>query len=132
MSGFTMEQVVQKYIELRDEVDAIEADCAQRTAAAKDTMKKLEAWVQHQINTTGVTSFKTPAGTAFQDVLKSCKVSNWDATLDFVRENEMWHLLTKGVSKTAIEEFMKSQPEGTPPPGCDWTEIRAVKFRRSK
>ena len=126
----TIEQVVQKYIELRDEVDSIEAECAQRTAAARSTMKTLEAWVQAQINATGVQSFKTSAGIAYQDVVTSCKVSNGDALLDFVRENGLWHLLTKSVSKTAIAEYLKE--EGSLPPGVDWSEIRVVKFRRSK
>jgi len=130
--SFTVEQVIEKYIELRDQVDAIEAECAQRTTQAKQQMKLLEAWMQEQINTTGVTSFKTPAGTAYQDTVTSCKVANFDTFLDFVRQNDAWHMLTRGASKDAVKEFMKESQEGVPPPGIDWTEIRAVKFRRSK
>jgi len=129
--GFTTEQVIAKYIDLRDEVDAITNRAAAECAEKKKTMTLLQAWLQNKFNETGETSVKTAAGTAYVEIIKACKVSNWNALLQFIKESENWGLLKRDVVKTAVAEYMQEN-EGARPPGVDWTEMRDVKVRRGK
>ena len=67
MSGeqhITTEMIIGKYIELRDEVEAITNAAAAQCAEKKTTMATLLAALKDKFNKTGETSVKTDAGTA--------------------------------------------------------------------
>lgn len=133
MSGeqvITTEMVIGKFIELRDEVEAITNRAAAECAEKKGQMHSLQAWLKNKFNETGETSVKTPAGTAYVENVTSCKVADWNTVINFVKETENWGLLKRDVSKTAVDEY--TQEHGVLPPGVNWTTIKDVKIRRGK
>lgn len=133
MSGemvITTEMVIAKFIELRDEVEAITNRAAAECAAKKAQMHSLQAWLKNKFNETGETSVKTPAGTAYVEMIESCNVADWNTVINFVKETDNWGLLKRGVSKTAVSEY--TEENGVLPPGINWTVIKDVKVRRGK
>jgi hypothetical protein len=88
-------------------------------------------------------SHKTTDGIVFKDLKESVTVEDWDALLDYVRKNDKWNLLEKGVSKTLVLDEMgeleedketgdKHRPNGEAiPPGVKYNAFRTVKVRKS-
>lgn len=129
---FQVDNVIAKYLELRDKVDQIEGAAKAQTEGLKAQMKIIEGWLHQQMQKIGTDQFKVKGvGTAFTKTSDFCSVADWNTVLDFVRQNEAWHLLTKGVTKTAVVEFI-DQNDGVPPPGVNYGTKLEVQIRRSK
>lgn len=119
---------IQIYIHHRDEIakrkKAFEADIA----PLKKRMDDIERLFLDEFNTNGENSANTDYGTAYTTTRTSASVADWDTLLGFVRENDLWHLLTQGVSKTAVEEYLAAKEEL--PPGVNIRRELAVNIRR--
>lgn len=109
-----VEDVISTYMKLRGQKDSIEKETKERVAAIKEKMEKLEAWIKEQADAQGVTSFKTRSGTAFLTTTDFATVADWDAMIDFVKENEAYDLLEKRVSKVAVRGYI-DQTKAVPP-----------------
>lgn len=110
-----VDEVIGAYIKLRAKKDAIEAETKERVKEIKEKLSKFEAWLKEQADAQGVTSFKTKHGTAFVTTVDFANVADWDATLDFVIQNDAYDLLEKRVSKTAVRGYidkLKAVPPG--------------------
>jgi hypothetical protein len=115
MSNVSIGDVIRTYMKLRDQKAAIEAQLKDQVAAIKVKMEKLEAYLKTQMDAQGLTSFKSEYGTAFLTTTDYANVADWDAVLNFIRENEAYDLLEKRVSKIAVRgyiERMKAVPPG--------------------
>lgn len=126
--SFTTEELVSKYVELRDAKDAIAAKAkvdAEPITAAMDTIGSV---LLDMMNKSGETSKKTVAGTAFIKLIEFIGVENWDETMKFIDEKNMQHMLKRDVNKTAVLEYMKET--GTVPPGLKYSAAREVQVRR--
>jgi hypothetical protein len=106
-----VDQVIAAYLKLRNKKDAIEAEAKERVRELKEKMLKFEAWLKVRADEQGVTSFKTPHGTAFITTTDFANVADWDATLEFIRTNEAYDMLEKRVSKTAVRAYIESTRE---------------------
>lgn len=106
-----VDQVIAAYIKLRNKKDAIEAEAKDRAKELKDKMAKFEAWLKVRADEQGVTSFKTPHGTAFITTTDFANVADWDAVLDFIRTNDAYDMLEKRVSKTAVRSYIETTKE---------------------
>ena len=98
------EKVIQKYLALRTEKEAIEAKTKEKVAGIKANLLKIEAWLKDQMDASGETQKKTPSGTAFITTVDFANVAEWDAVLAFIKENEAWDMLEKRVSKNAVRQ----------------------------
>jgi hypothetical protein len=103
-----VDDVIAAYMKLRDKKDSMEAAVKEQTKTLKEQMEKLEAWIKEQADVQGVTSFKTKHGTAFLTTTDYANVADWDAVLNFVRENEAFDMLEKRVSKIAVRGYIES------------------------
>lgn len=113
--SLTIDQVVAAYIKLRDKKASLEAVVKEQTEELVAQMTKLEAWLREQASAQGVTSFKTPHGTAFLTTVDYAQVADWDAVLDFVRKNDAYDMLERRVSKRAVRSYIdenKAVPDG--------------------
>lgn len=128
MSEPTIDKIIETYITLRGQKEAIEADVKEQVAGIKDKMAKLEAWIQAKSDETGVKSFKTDHGTAFLTTSDFASVGDWDAVLDFVKTNDAWDMLTKGVAKKAVRDYIDL--EGAVPNGVNFGTKVGVSVRR--
>jgi hypothetical protein len=115
-------------MKLRGQKDAIEAETKERVSSIKAKMDKLEAWIKEQADVQGVTSFKTKHGTAFLTTTDFANVADWDAILQFVRENEAFDLFEKRISKVAVRGYIEQTK--TVPPGVNYGTRLDVNIRK--
>ena len=128
MTEPTVDGVVEAYIALRNQKEVLEADTKERVVGIKEKMLKLEAWIQAKSDETGVKSFKTDHGTAFLTTSDYASVANWDAVLAFVKENEAWDMLTRGVNKRSVRGYIDANK--TVPDGVNFGTKIGVSVRR--
>lgn len=121
--------IVARYVELRDKKAEIEAAHKAHIAKYDEAMEKLERHLLAHLNETASESVATAAGTFFKSETTSAKVADWDQTLAFVRENEMWNMLDKRVNKTAVKEYMEAHNDL--PPGVSLHREIVVRVRRA-
>jgi hypothetical protein len=72
-------QVVAKYIELRDRKSALAKQHAEEISPISDAMQTIENWLMEQMNTLGVDSVKTAAGTPYKATQSSVKLTDAEA-----------------------------------------------------
>lgn len=123
-----VDDVISTYMKLRGQKDAIEAETKEKILSIKVKMDKLEAWIKEQADLQGVTSFKTKHGTAFLTTTDFANVADWDAILQFVRENEAFDLFEKRISKVAVRGYIEQTK--TVPPGVNYGTRLDVNIRK--
>ncbi len=108
-------KVIDTYLKLRGEKETLESKTKEKVKSIKEQMAKLEAYIKEQADEQGVDSFKTGNGTAFLTTTDFAQVADWDAVLEFIKDNDAFDLLEKRVSKTAVRGYIeadKSVPSG--------------------
>lgn len=126
----TIEQVVEKYIELRDTIKREDDAHKARWAPAKEQLEKIEAWILLQAEKQGVNSFATNAGTAYKSLQTRQSITSWDELLPFLIENDLTHLLTKNVSKAELLDYQKVN--GVLPPGVTIEQFYTINVNRPR
>lgn len=124
-----MEALIEKYIELRDAKTLLNNAHKAKVAKLDDVMTKIEGFILEAFNEQGVESARCSTGTAYKSVRTTASVADWDATLDYIKTNELWAMLEKRVNKTVVEEFRLEK--GDLPPGLNWREEVTINVRRS-
>lgn len=124
----TVDDVIAGYLKLRNKKEAIEAETKDKVKDIKEKMAKLEAWLKAKADTDGVTSFKTGSGTAFLTTTDFATVADWDAVLDYIRENEAFDMLEKRVSKNAVRGYIEANK--AVPPGVNYGTKLDVNVRK--
>lgn len=125
----TVEQAVDGYRKLRDLKKDMQDKHKEELAPINSKMEKIENFLKDQLNNAGCDSMKTSAGTVFKSRLSSVKVDDWEETLKFIQENELWHMLEKRLAKASVEEFVEGN--GHDVPGTHITFIQKVNVRKS-
>jgi hypothetical protein len=120
--------VIRTYMKLRDQKAAIEGEVKERVSELKAKMEKLEAYLKTQMDAQGLTSFKSDYGTAFLTTTDYANVADWDAVLDFVRDNEAYDMLEKRVSKIAVRGYIEQSK--AVPPGINYGTKLEVNVRK--
>ena len=123
-----VDDVIATYVKLREQKAVIEAEAKQKVAAFVAKMDKLEAWIKEQADAQGVTSFKTKHGTAFLTTTDYANIADWDAVLNYIRENEAYDMLEKRVSKTAVRGYIDLNK--AVPPGINYGTRLDVNIRK--
>jgi hypothetical protein len=123
------DELVKIYIGLRDRRAKRKAAYEQDDAPDATKMDKIEGILLHRMQESGQESVRTAAGTAYKTTKSYCSVADWDAILRFVQEHGAWEMLTRGVNKSAVEQY-KAVTEDLPPGVNMRTEV-VVNFRRS-
>jgi hypothetical protein len=115
-------------MKLREQKAVIEADAKDRVSSIKAKMEKLEAYLKTQMDAQGLTSFKSPHGTAFLTTVDYANVENWDEVLTFIREYGAYDLLNKAVSKVAVRSHIEQTKQV--PPGVTYGTKLEVNIRK--
>ena len=121
-------KVIDTYLKLRGEKETVEAEAKEKVSKIKEQMSKIEAYIKEQADEQGVDSFKTGSGTAFLTTTDFAQVADWDATLEFIKDNEAYDLLEKRVSKRAVRGYIEEQKEV--PAGINYGTRIDVNVRR--
>ena len=121
-------KAAQDYIILRDEKDRIKREADAQIREITNKMEIIENWFMLKADQEKVDSWKTQYGTIYFANKDYCSVADWDEVLDFVKANEAYELLTKGVNKTAVRAYLEDGEEV--PPGVNWTVMRKLFARK--
>ena len=132
MSDITIETVVQKYIETREEIKRLEAELEERLAPLKEFQRNREEWLRHELVMGGMKNASTKYGTAYIATKESVTMGDWDAFLSWVQESERYEYLTHAVNKSAVLEDMGAERGNPPPPGVNYTAVQIVQVRKGK
>lgn len=125
-----IDQVVAKYIALRDLKAQLKAEYEARVAPVQEAMNKAEAYILQKMDETGASAFKTDAGTAYSSTRTAASLADWDLFREFLSQQEdPYMFLDRRVNKTAVEEYSKETDDL--PPGVNWRVERTVNIRRS-
>lgn len=123
-------EIVDKYIKLRDKKAKMKADFDASVAEIDSLLDQMEAVIMQELDSQGATSIKTASGTAYIQSRVSASVADWDAYFfGFVVPNQAWEFLERRVSKTAVEQYKAANEDV--PPGVNYSETRTVNVRRS-
>jgi len=128
MPDLNVEAVIGKYIKLRNKKTQLEKDTEAAVELIKKNMALLEAWIKDKADEQGVTSFKTPMGTAFMVTNDFASVADWDAMVKFIKDNDAYDMLEKRVSKTAVRGYIEANK--TVPPGVSYGTRLDVNVRK--
>jgi len=115
MTEPNVDQVIAAYVKMREKKSRMEAEVKAEVAKINEKLMKLEGWLREKADEQGVTSFKTNHGTAFMTTVDFASVADWDAVLNFIKENDAYDMLERRVSKTAVRGYIeanKSIPAG--------------------
>jgi hypothetical protein len=127
---FTRDQIVAKFVELRDEIDAKEAAHKAEIAKLKERQGVIENYLLSDMVQKGETSFSTSAGTAFIKTSEYLKVADKSTFVEFVKQQDDLNFLTVSASKTHCLEYKENT--GHLPPGLNYTAVKEVQIRRGK
>lgn len=123
-----IDQIVATYIALRDKKAQLKAAYEAEVAPIDAGMKKAEEHILAQMQTQGVESYKTGAGTAYMSERKSYSVADRDEFIRFVREKELWNMLENRINKSAADEYVAEHNDL--PPGVNFRRELTVNVRR--
>lgn len=124
-----MEELVEKYIQLRDAKSQLKSKYDAKVAKLETAMEKIEALILMDFDEQGIESMRTKAGTAYKQTRASAGVADWDMVRDFIVDNELWNMLERRVNKSAVEQYKDAH--GDLPPGINWREEVVINVRRS-
>ena len=139
---YTAEQVVQQYLLLRNTVTALKKKHAAEIKPYDDAMALLEGYAATMM-TKLKTTLSTEFGSAFWVRSWSYKCTDFDKFFPWVVKNKQSHMLTRHVSKEAIEEWIEVQKSLIPanqkiegmnvalPPGLESDYRITVQFRKA-
>lgn len=125
-----IDELVEKYIALRDKKAAIKAEYDAKVARIEEVMDKAEAAMLKKFEELGVENVKTKAGTAYKSVRSSATVADWDSFLHFVKQQDAWEMLEHRASKKAVEEYKAANDDL--PPGINWRAEVTINVNRGK
>lgn len=129
----TLEDLIAKYVALRDKKEAVERAHKESLKPLMTAMNKVEGLLLEALRDLGgdEASIKTAEGTAFISHKTSAKVQDWEAFFtDFVLPNNAFEMINKACNKTAIAEYIEDHK--SPPPGIEWTRVAEVRVNRPR
>jgi hypothetical protein len=128
LSDLSINDLVEKYIALRDKKAEIKKQYETKVAGVDELLDKIEVVLLKHFQETGSEGISTKAGTAYISSRTSATVADWDAFFKFVSEGSNWEFLERRCSKEAVVQFKAAQNDL--PPGINWSETRTVNVRR--
>ena len=122
----TIDEIVGKYVLLRDKKKAITDGHKEQLAPYNEAMDQIEAWILNQLQETGAQSVKTSAGpTAYLSTLTKSTVEDPEAFLDYLKSTGRMDLIDLRPNVTAVQDFLEQH--SSPPPGV---RVRRETFAR--
>lgn len=125
----SIEKIVNAYVQIRDQKKELADRHKEEIKPFNDKLKTLESVLLRELDNSGGESVRCKSGTVYRIHRTSSKVENWDEVLQFILDNELYHILEKRVSKSAVEEYVEANGEA--PPGVAITTDATVGVRRS-
>lgn len=128
--AFDLGQVTRAHLNIRNARAQLKADFDKSDLELKQSQEKLEAVMLNHLNTHGMESVRTEAGTFYRQLEIKPSAGDWQAVYDWVKAHDAWDLLERRLKKTFIAEFME-QHNGELPPGVNVIREWVMRVRKS-
>lgn len=125
----TPEELVRRYIELRDYRSAIKKQFTEADEVAEARMKVIQAELLALCQSMGVESVRTGAGTFFRQLKTRFVASDMAEFLEYVQSTGRIDLLERRVGQTAVREAYEET--GELPPGISPDSEYTITIRKS-
>lgn len=109
------EQLIKKYLELRDARTALTAKFDEEDKTLREEMDTVEQQLLSLCKETGTTGLRTEVGTASRSVRTRYWASDWESIHKFVLKHQAPDLLERRISQTAMKAFLEANPDDYPP-----------------
>jgi len=117
------------FVQARDEIKRLEDAHEEALKPIKEIKAKLEGRILEFLDVSGLTSGKTPYGTAIATVKDSASLADPDAFMNWVMKNGAFELLDRRANTTAVRDYVEEH--GTLPPGVNFSSRKTASVRRS-
>lgn len=124
-----MDELVKKYIQLRDRKAALEKECKEKVGPINEALARCEKIFLAKMNEEGLESLPTKEGVPYKTTKTSATVADPAAYRQWVIDNQQWAGLDVKANKTFVKEYKEENQDL--PPGINWYEEVAVNVRRS-
>jgi len=124
----TIEEAIEKYVELRDFLSVETKKYNDLEAGIKGELEMISMWLRDRGDLLGVDSFKTGAGTAFRSVKTSYRVGTWDEFIEWIKSTGNFQCLEHRAAKLAVKEI--HDVTGIIPPGLNYSAEVEFSVRR--
>jgi len=124
-----VEELVAKYIDLRDRKKAVQEEADLKVAAIDEEMKEISSVLLERCKDIGADSIRTGLGTVIRSVKARYWTSNWDALYDIIVDNDAFGLLEKRIHQSNMKTFLEENPD-LHPEGLNVDKEYAITVRR--
>jgi len=124
-----VEELVAKYIDLRDKKKAVQEEADLKVAAIDEEMKEISSVLLERCKDIGADSIRTGLGTVIRSVKARYWTSNWDALYDTIVDNDAFGLLEKRIHQSNMKSFLEENPD-LHPEGLNVDKEYAITVRR--
>lgn len=128
--NYTTEELVARYVELRDDITAKSEEFKAAKAALEESMTILNDELFLRLKAAGGTSLKTRAGSVISKTTTTPKAADTGVFLDFIRTTGAVELLQARLSATAVNEWIENN-NGALPPGVIQETSHSITIRRA-
>ena len=127
----TIDDAVRDFLAIRDEREKLKRENEEKDKRLTDIAAKIEAFILRKSHEVGVTSFKTPAGTA--GIRQNLRAAIGDSAelRKWVLETGTLEVFQSRLSSTTIKAYMEEHG-GNPPPGVSATFENVVSITRPR
>lgn len=124
-----LDRLIGKYVALRDRKRELEAKHKEQLTPFNQIMAEIEAKLLDHMQSSGINSIATSAGTAYQSTTPRATIKDRTAFRQWVVETGSFDIVDWKASPTGVFNFIQDH-EGMVPPGINASTYTAVRFRR--
>lgn len=124
------EMAAEKYLQVRNQIEAMEREHKAAKAALTEKLITLESWFTAKAVEDGLETVKTPSGTAYWSTHHTATVASREEFFNFCKEHDAWDMVESRASKTGVKSYIEAN--GAPPPGVNFSSTRVFNLRKAQ
>lgn len=128
---YETDELVQAYLNLRNERERIKADYEQRDSLLRADMDGLEQAFLAICNTVGANSINTQHGTVIRSLKERYTCNDWDNFKKFIKEHDALDCLEKRIHQGNFRVLMQELKDDGLPPGVNVLREYDITVRKS-
>jgi hypothetical protein len=110
-----VEKLCAVYVKIRDARTELKRAFDKRDEELKTQQETINGLLLDMCKELNVSSLKTAAGIAYKTLKTRYWVADWDAALQFIKDNDAFELLERRLAQNAIKDWAEANPENLPP-----------------
>ena len=110
----SLDELVTKYISLRESIAAKEEEHAAELAVLKDQYDIVAAKLLAICNEQNADSIRTPFGTVSRRITSRYWTSDWESMYKFIKENDAFYLMEQRIHNGHMKQFLEENPDDMP------------------